>query len=195
MKREKHLTIPPASSGSRGWMWVLTVGVGRVVVDPVAKTKRKRKTPHDPPHEQWLARLDVGAWRSCWPRSWRWRRRWCCRRVALVVAMSPRTPYVPHEQGGSRRQWEVWWWLVLLQSRRACHCHITTHPVCTPRAEGLVAAVGGVVVVGVIVVASGLSLPRHHAPRMYPTSREARGGSGRCGGGGCSSLSVSWHVG
>jgi hypothetical protein len=35
---------------------------------------------------------------------------------------------------------------------------------------------GGVVVVGVIVVVLGLLLPRHHTPRMYPTSR---GGSWR----------------
>jgi hypothetical protein len=49
---EKHLTISPASNGSRGWMW--------------------------------------GAWRWCWPR----------RRCVVVVATSPRTPYVPHEQRG-----------------------------------------------------------------------------------------------
>ena len=175
---------------------MLTVGVGRVVVDPVAKMKIKRKTPHDPPCEQWLVRLDVSAWRSCWLCSWCWHRRWCCRRIGLVIATSPCTRYVPHEQRGSWRQWEVWWWLVLLQLRRTCHCHVTTHPACTPRAEGLMAAVGGVVVVGVVVVASGLSLPCHHAPRMYPMSREARGSSGRCGGGGGGSSSlVSCHVG
>ena len=36
----------------------LNVGAGGIGIDPIAKRKR---TPHDPPHEQWLARLDVGA--------------------------------------------------------------------------------------------------------------------------------------
>ena len=48
------------------------------------------ETPHDPPCEQWLVRLDVGC-------------------LALVLAMS---------------------------SLCHCRCHITTHPICTPRAEG-----------------------------------------------------------
>jgi hypothetical protein len=32
IKIKRHLTIPPASSGSRGWTWVLGVGVGPVAV-------------------------------------------------------------------------------------------------------------------------------------------------------------------
>ena len=49
-----------------------------------------RGTSHNPPCKQWLVRPDVGAWHWCWP---------CCRCV-IVVAMSPCTLYVPHEQRG-----------------------------------------------------------------------------------------------
>ena len=34
MKKEqkKHLMIPPASSGLQGWMWVLGIGIGPIIV-------------------------------------------------------------------------------------------------------------------------------------------------------------------
>ena len=48
------------------------------------------ETPHDPPCEQWLVRLDVG-----------------CLVLVLVVS-----------------------------SLCHCCCHVTTHPICTPQAEG-----------------------------------------------------------
>ena len=94
----------PSPSLSFGCLARLMAGAGRCCWG---------ETPHDPPHEQWLVRLDVGC-------------------LALVLAMS---------------------------SLCHCRCHVTMHPICTPQAEG------------------------------------AHGGS-RCGGGGggCSSLSVSWHV-
>ena len=42
--------------------------------------------------------------------------------------------------------------VVVVALHQACHCHVTTYPICTPQAEGLVVAVEGVVVVGVIVI-------------------------------------------
>ena len=91
-RKKKHVMIPPVSSGSRGGMWVLAV----LSVDPVAKKKRRKQHLTIPPTSGGsrgrMCVLGVGVGRIGGD-------------VGVVVgvvvtAMSPCTPYVPHEQRG-----------------------------------------------------------------------------------------------
>jgi hypothetical protein len=147
-KRKEHLTIPPASSGSRGWMWVLApvaktkqndtsrsppravareagcgcFGVGGVGVDPLVKMKREKDLtipPASSGSRGWMWVLGVG-------------------RVGVDPSRKHLT--IPPASSGSRG----WMWVlgvgvdpvvvgvVSFSSCWACRCHVTRHPICTP---------------------------------------------------------------
>ena len=108
---------PPSSHGCGGRETSHIAGCGNAI-------QKNKMTPHNPPCKQWLMRQDVGA-------------------GSIGIDPSWKHLTIPPASSGS---WGWMWVLgvgvdpvvigVVLFSLCGACCHITTHPICTPCAEG-----------------------------------------------------------